>query len=111
MKTNIIQNEDFMLVEVSGDITHAVAGEFEQTLSQALRARPLLVIDLHAVRLLTSAGLRTLLLLHRQATETRKRVALAAIPSQVRDVMDITGFLEQFETFPSVAEALATTQR
>jgi anti-sigma B factor antagonist len=110
MNTNSIQYNDFTVVEVSGNVTHAVADELEQTLSQALRAKPLLVIDLQAVRLLTSAGLRVLLLLHRQAAETGKRVALAGLSDQVRDVMGVTGFLEQFVTFQTVAEAVAPFQ-
>jgi len=59
-----------------------------------------------AISLLTSAGLRTLLLVHRQAANTGKPLALAAVPSGVQDVMEVTGFLDQFTLYPTEADAV-----
>ncbi|MEI6034258.1 MAG: STAS domain-containing protein [Verrucomicrobiae bacterium] len=97
------------IAAVAGDITHAVADEFQSALLSGLKGSDALVIDCSGVNVLTSAGLRTLLLLHREASTSGKRLALASLPPGVRDVMDVTGFLDQFLTCASVADAVAAT--
>lgn len=90
---------------ITGDITHSVATELQQRLIEALTSTPVLILDFSQLRMLTSAGLRALLLLHRQAAAADRRLILAAAPAGVRDVMEVTGFWDQFLHFPSLAEA------
>lgn len=97
-----------VVASVAGDVTHAVSGEFQSALLGALGEADGVVLDLMGVGILTSAGLRTLLLLHREAVKSKKRVVLAAVPAGVRDVMEVTGFWEQFETAEKVGDAVAS---
>ena len=95
------------IVSLEGDITHAVSEEFQSTLLGALSSAPALVLDCAKLNLLTSAGLRTLLLLHREAVSASKTVSLAAVPTAVRDVMEVTGFWHHFSSYPTTEAALA----
>jgi anti-sigma B factor antagonist len=107
MNLSISNRQQAAVAAVTGDVTHAVSAEFQSTLLSALRESPALVLDCSGVNMLTSAGLRALLLLHREAAASGRRLALAAVPPSVRDVMEVTGFWDQFLAFSSVDDAVA----
>jgi anti-sigma B factor antagonist len=105
MKISISREPSVAVAAVSGDITHATAPEFQQRLLEELAGGKNLVLDFSELNLLTSSGLRGLLLLHRAAADGDCRLVLAAVPEAVRDVMEVTGFWDQFGHYPSLAEA------
>lgn len=94
-------------IVLEGDITHAVSEEFQSTLLAALQSAPALVLECSGLNLLTSAGLRAFLLLHREAASAGKPVLLASVPPAVRDVMEVTGFWQHFTSYPDSAAAIA----
>lgn len=95
-----------VVARVCGDVTHATSGEFQAKLLGAVQEGCGVVLDLSGVGILTSAGLRALLLLHREAGVARKKVFLAAVPVGVKDVMEVTGFWDHFRAEGSVEDAL-----
>ncbi|NTU67534.1 MAG: STAS domain-containing protein [Chlorobiaceae bacterium] len=107
MNITISPSGKALVAAVTGDITHAVAGEFEAGLFSALGSAGGLVLDFEGIGLLTSAGLRTLLLLYRESRQAGKKLVLAAVPDSVKDVMSVTGFWEQFITYGTVENAVA----
>ena len=110
MNLTISPSRHYALAAVSGDITHAVSPQFQESLLGALASHPALVLECSGIGILTSAGLRALLLLHRAAQTDGKRLALAGVPQSVRDVMEITGFWTHFAVFES-EDAAAETLR
>lgn len=107
MNISITRDASIAVAAISGDVTHATAPEFQKVLEGELTRSKALVLDFSELNLLTSSGLRVLLLLHRAAADGDRRVVLAAVPEAVRDVMEITGFWDQFGHYPSVAEAVS----
>lgn len=107
METTLTLQDRIAIATLSGDITHAVAGELQLQLMAALENATALLLDCAAIGMLTSAGLRTLLLLHRQAQAGGKRLLLAAVPPAVEEVMRVTGFWDPFQTCTTREEALA----
>ena len=107
MNITITRNASITVAAISGDITHATAPEFQKSLLHELTETKALVLDFSELNLLTSSGLRVLLLLHRAAADGDCRLVLAAVPEPVRDVMEITGFWDQFGHYPSPADACA----
>ena len=95
------------MAAVTGDVTHAVSAEFQSSLLEALKGSGGLVLDCSGIGMFTSSGLRSLLLLHREASGSGKPFILAAVPPALRDVMEVTGFWDQFFSSPTVDEALA----
>lgn len=96
---------------IAGQITHAVCGELQERLMNELRSSDAMVLDCSHVEMLTSAGLRMLLLLHREALGGGKRLVLAVVPEPVQDVMAVTGFWDQFVTRNTLDEAVAHVLR
>ena len=111
MKLTLSNQKNTAVLQVAGDVTHAVSLEFQSTALDALSKEANLVLDFSKIGLLTSAGLRTLLLLHREATAHRKLLILAAVPDSAQDIMKVTGFWEQFRSTPSVEAALQLTEK
>lgn len=86
------------VAEPVGRIDAASADELETRLLALLgggAAR--LVVDMHAVDYISSAGLRVLLRLARKARERSSRVVLCDLTPAVRQVFELAGFLELFE--------------
>ena len=109
MNLSVSIQQNVAVVAVTGDITHAVSSEFQSKLLEALKAAGGLVLDCSGIGMFTSSGLRSLLLLHREASGSGKAFVLAAVPPAVRDVMEVTGFWDQFLALPTVAEAIDAT--
>lgn len=107
MNLDITPDPEISVAQPSGDITHAAAADFQSRLVEALGATRALVLDFSRLGLLTSAGLRALLMLHRQAHGAGRTLVLAAVPAGVREVMEVTGFWEHFVHQPSVDAARA----
>jgi anti-sigma B factor antagonist len=92
------------LLETVGTTVVAIAGELDSSSSATLRDRLLPLIpdngqvslDLSGLTYISSAGLRTLLLVYRQATNRGTEVTLTGIQDEVRFVMSATGFLNLF---------------
>jgi anti-sigma B factor antagonist len=65
------------------------------------------LLDLTGVPYMSSAGLRTLLLLYRGVEDNQGRIALAGLGERLRDTMAVTGFLHHFDLYDTVADGLA----
>ena len=65
-----------------------------------------MIVDLTAVPYMSSAGLRTMLLLYRQAQCSDATVALVGLSDNLRSMMQATGFLDFFVVAPTAAEAI-----
>ena len=86
--------------------------EFEQAAKGAYAAGGRnMVVDLSKVPSLTSAGIRTILVIYKMLTEptdaTKHLKLVGPIPA-VREVLDIAGILKFIEVFASQDEAVAS---
>jgi anti-anti-sigma factor len=66
-----------------------------------------IVVDFSGVPYLTSAAFRVLLVATSEAGSAATRFALCSLPSQVRELFEMGGLLEEFVIFGSRDEALA----
>ncbi|HZR52757.1 MAG TPA: STAS domain-containing protein [Streptosporangiaceae bacterium] len=93
------------LVETVGTTVIAITGELDSSSSTPLRDRLMALIpdsgqvrlDLSGLTYISSAGLRTLLLVYRRATSRGTQVTLTGIQDEVWFVMSATGFLNLFD--------------
>jgi anti-anti-sigma factor len=68
-----------------------------------------LVIDLTKAPSITSAGIRSLVVIYKMlATDDKKHCKLAGVPPQVREVLEIAGITETIEIYDTVDEAVAS---
>jgi anti-anti-sigma factor len=90
-----------------------LAGEqcesFASTVAAALGAgRPMLVVDLHGVPLIDSAGLETLVELRERLEARGGAVKLAAVNSLCGDILRVTGIGDRFEQHAQVKTAVGS---
>ncbi len=111
MQITVSQHHSAAIAVITGDITHSAAGDLQEKLMAVLCSTDMLVLDCSGIGILTSAGLRMLLILYRESKVNGKKIVLVAIPESVKDVMSVTGFLEQFAIHNSVDDALAQVSK
>lgn len=95
-------------VELEGSIDGKTAPQIREELSAALQNVQELILDVSRVDYLSSAGLRLLLLLHREITARNGKLVLLGVSPEIRTVMSHTGFLSFFTLADSLQEALQT---
>jgi anti-sigma B factor antagonist len=83
------------VVAVSGDLDGRSTALAEE-ITAALRDSSEVVLDLSGVQYLSSAGLRVMLIVYRQAQCLGTKVAVVGLSEELRMVMHATGFLAFF---------------
>lgn len=104
---DVSQNDGVTVAKLIGDIDGSTASIAQDHLLPLIQPGVRVVLDMTGVGYMSSAGLRTLLLVYRQASAANGRVALAGLAEGVRDTMSITGFLGFFIVCADLTEALA----
>ncbi len=106
MDITIRKEETATIVVVNGEIDGRTAPQVQEKILPAVQEAKGLVMDLTGVTFMSSAGLRTLLLLYRQATARNLKVVLVGMSSEIKDTMSMTGFLGFFDVADTLAEGL-----
>lgn len=97
------------VVSASGSIDALTAGDVETFLDEQLKAGgDKLVFDLSELEFMSSAGLRTLLVISKQSRKLGGDLRLVKGSQPVQKVLDMAGLTGVIETFPSVDEAVAS---
>ncbi|GAB7044717.1 MULTISPECIES: anti-sigma factor antagonist [Catenuloplanes] len=97
---------DVTILSLIGELDGMTAAEVYTDIQADLPERGDLLLDLGHMTYVSSAGLRILLLVYRQARLRRQRLALAAVPPDVHAVMSATGFLDSVHVAESVQDGL-----
>ena len=95
------------VVKLSGAIDGNTAPEAQSRILPLMESQPSVVLDMGKVEYMSSAGLRTLLLLYRQAASRNGKVVIAGLQESIKDIMAVTGFLGFFLVHDDVATAVA----
>ena len=93
------------VVGLSGRFDGVGAASFDQWMRQEASRRTPLVLDFGGVTYLSSAGIRSLVLLEKKLRANHAHVILAALPPVVAQSLEMTGLLGQFAVAPTLAQA------
>lgn len=93
-------------MELDGEITSVTSAELQKRILPLIGHSSATVIDLTRVPYISSAGLRTLLLVHRRALREATSTILVGLSEEVRFVMSSTGFLNFFDVRESASSIL-----
>ncbi len=110
MELKIKDHQGMMLAEISGEIDGRTTPELVEALPPLLQSGTALLLDMSQTTYMSSAGLRVLLLLHREAGARGVRLLLVGVRREIKSVMSSTGFLRFFhlaETLDEAAQLLA----
>lgn len=108
MELSKYMRDGITIIALDGELDSGTAPRTQGGLEELLPRNDTAILDLTALSYMSSAGLRVLLLAHRQASRTGVRLILASVPDGVRETMSATGFLDFFVVTDSVDAAVAT---
>jgi anti-sigma B factor antagonist len=94
------------VVEITGELDGKTAPEAQERILPLVQPGCKIVLDMTKVSYMSSAGLRLFLLLNRKISSHNGRIALIGISEEIRDTMDMTGFLSYFTTFETLNAGL-----
>ena len=101
------KEKDNVVLEIKGRIDAVTSPKLEEECTNWIdRGEKNLVMDLGGVEYISSAGLRTILMLARKLNGSGGGIRFCGLRGMVQEVFSISGFNSLFPVFPSVTEAL-----
>lgn len=96
------------IIEMEGNLDSRTAGEAQEQILGLVGDGSHVILDVTKIPYMSSAGLRTLLLLHRHVSANQGKMALVGLASEIKDIMAMTGFLNFFTLCDSLEAGLAS---
>lgn len=92
-------NHSWQVIHVEGQVDSKTVTSLRDFIDSELEESLPVVLDLTAVPFMSSAGLRTLLTLHRRTQEMGVALALIGIAPDIAETMKVTGFYDYFTIY------------
>lgn len=109
MELSLKDSGPVTVVTIVGSIDGLTAGGLQSALEGQIReGKTRLVVDLGAVDYTSSAGLRTLLAVMKEARRAGGDFRLAAVKPDVNRVLELSGFTSILKLFAGTDEAVAS---
>lgn len=99
------------VAELAGDLDANTASEVQKKVIPLATPSSKILLDLHGVEYMSSAGLRMLLSLYRRVSASNGQVVLVGLAPEIHKTMSITGFLDFFITCETLESGLAVLQQ
>ena len=107
MEINIKSVNKIKVASISGDLNSANAPEAEnRLLSLIMGGNKKLIVDLHDLNYISSAGLRVLLAANKLIKKQQGELRISSLNNVVKEVFEISGFNFVFKIFSNTEEAL-----
>lgn len=106
MQIDVRFDDGTTVAEPVGDIDGKTAPDFQQSILGLVKPHAHVVLNLARVPFMSSAGLRSMLLIYREARARDAQVVLAGVNQDIQHSMSATGFLSFFTVRESVEEGL-----
>lgn len=99
-----------VLFEVSGRVDSSTAPELQKALNEVIEAGNYkLVLDLHQVDFISSAGLWVLVNAQKKCKRfNRGELVMAEVPQRIHNAFDLAGFIPYFKTFDDSTKAVGS---
>jgi len=103
------KEKNALVISLKGRLDAVTTPVLEKDLTELLAGgERFLVLDLGDLDYISSAGLRTLLVVTKRLREKQGRLLLASLKSVVREVFEISGFSSIIPIFESVDAAISS---
>lgn len=110
MQTRLEATDNYKIIHVKGRIDSLTATAFEENACNYIQeSAKKVILNFSEVNYISSAGLRSLLLIAKKGKETGLQIILCGMNESISDVIRITGFINLFKTSPDLAAALVET--
>lgn len=97
---------DVMVVSLTGEISGRNAPDVQDQLLPLAEPGCRLLLNMSGISYMSSAGLRTLLMLYRQIDRQSGCIALCNLQEMIQDMMSVTGFLDFFTAYATEDEGI-----
>lgn len=95
------------VVHIVGDIDGSSAPEAQAKILPLAKPDCKIALDMGGVTYMSSAGLRLLLVIYRTIKGLGGEVVLVNLPADLKDTMEMTGFLDFFQYVATLDDGLA----
>ncbi|MEO0564760.1 MAG: STAS domain-containing protein [Chloroflexota bacterium] len=106
MELDVYTQDGIKIINLTGELNSATAEDVQERVQAHIGEREHVVLNMQNVSYMSSAGIRTLLLLYRAVHESGGRAALVGLSEDLEETLDITGFLEYFNTHATLDEGI-----
>src|SRR5579871_5702754 len=103
--------DDATVVVASGDVDGSTAPALQEQVLAIAQPGCRLLLAFSLVSFMSSAGLRVMLLLHRQISDGRGRAVIVGLNEEVKFSMSVTGFLKFFTTADTFEAGIVALDR
>ena len=103
---HVEQINSVIVVELAGELDSYSAPEAQAGILPLIDRGSRVLLDMSRVTYMSSAGIRTLLLLYRTISEKVGKIVMTGLTDEVKEIMSLTGFLDFFSVFESRKEGL-----
>jgi anti-sigma B factor antagonist len=110
MNVFITTEEKTEIVTIEGSIDSKTSAKLQTEIMEKISDIHCVLMDMAKVDFVSSAGLRVLLMLYRQIKIRNGKIILSGVSDEIKDVMEMTGFISFFEFTEKVEEALLSFQ-
>jgi anti-sigma B factor antagonist len=101
---------DVLVATITGNIDGQTAPGLQTELMPHIASTTVALFDVTGVPYMSSAGFRLLLLMYRNVALRGGRLAIVGLSDEIRETMEMTGFLDFFVLAASLDEAIAQVQ-
>jgi anti-sigma B factor antagonist len=106
MEVEIQEKDAIVVFSLSGEVDGSTAPLAQEQILPFIKENCRLLLNLHKVEFMSSAGLRMLISLQRRVAG-KGRLILVELPEHISNTMKVTGFLKLFSICNSQSEGLA----
>ena len=99
--------DEILVIEASGEIDANTAPDLLRAIEPLITPGCKILLDLTGVTFMSSAGLRTMVVIYRQVTASKSKIGLTGLSEDVKDTMEVTGFLRFFTVYETADAAIA----
>ncbi|WP_294540616.1 STAS domain-containing protein [uncultured Rhodoblastus sp.] len=107
MKIVVSEDGGVVFIEPVGFIDGKTAPEFHDAVLALLKPKARTVLNMTQVDFMSSAGLRSMLLIYQQAKSKEAKIVLTGVNNDIRKSMSATGFLAFFIVAETVQDAIS----
>ena len=101
--------QNVSVMKVNGRIDSETAPELDEALTKLLQdSRNKIVLDLHGVDYMSSAGLRAMVKAYQEAKKSGGDLRLASVSTPVEVILRTVGMMQMLQMFPTEQEAMAS---
>ena len=111
MDIKIENQKGITIISLTGNLDSVSSGEVQNTVLDKITTEgegAKFVFDMQSCDFVSSAGLRTLLIIAKRIKVNNSSAAMGELSEEIMEVMEMTGFDEMYDSYPTVDAAISS---